>query len=461
MISATNLVVATGTVPEYCNVIAKIPPQLNFEARLPSQWNGKLHYNGGGGFSGMMTPPSVEALSKGFADVGSDAGHSADPFTAGWAMNDQVALVNFAFASVPTVTNATREILKVRYGKDADRSYFEGCSNGGREALMMAQRYPAQFDGIISRAPAYNFTGLLLAFNRTAKALAAPGGAFTSGKVATLASAVRTACDAQDGIVDGVVSNPQACTFNPATLRCAGGADTGDACLSDAQLAVVQSWTTDFSLSTGNFLNTGWALSGNEDGPVAWSAWVTGANNDPSTAVQFSFQLGLVRFMLNKDPALNTLTYDPNANPGAVLSLSALLDAADPELTPFRARAGKLILWHGENDSAISYRGTVRYYTQAVNAAGGQANADPFLKLYLAPGVDHCAGGPGADTVDLLSALDAWVTVGTAPGDLTAIKADESGKTVLSRPLCRYPNYPRYKGSGDVNAASSFMCTAP
>ncbi|NLD68951.1 MAG: tannase/feruloyl esterase family alpha/beta hydrolase [Limnobacter sp.] len=461
-VNAASLVPASGTVPEYCLLSARIDPKLNFEVRLPSDWNGKLHYGGGGGFNGSIPAANANALSKGFAQVSSDSGHQANGRDGSWALDDQEALTNFAYLSIPTVTAATREIVRERYGSEPSRTYFEGCSNGGREALMNAQRFPEVFDGIIARAPAYRFTGLLLGFNRTAKALAAPGGAFTEGKVATLASAVLAACDGLDGVEDGIVSNLQACTFDASSLRCPNGGDAGDQCLSDAQLAVVDSWTSDMALGTGQHLNTGWPLTGNEAEPAGWRAWVTGdpTASPPVVPAQFSFQEGLVKYMLNKDPALDTLSYSPDANPGAVLALSAVLDSSNPNLTQFRARGGKLILWHGASDPAISVDGTTRYYNEAVAAAGGQATADQFMRYYIAPGVLHCSGGPGADQVDLLESLDAWVTDGDAPGTLAASKLS-AGTPVLTRPLCVYPMYPRYNGSGDPALAASYTCTSP
>jgi feruloyl esterase len=180
----------------------------------------------------------------------------------------------------------------------------------------------------------------------------------------------------------------------------------------------------------------------------------------PVVPAQFAFQQGMVRFMLNKNPVLDTLAYDPNANPGAVLALSAVLDSTDLNLSRFRASDGKLILWHGASDPAISVNGTTRYYQEAIAATGGQAVASQFMRYYIAPGVLHCSGGPGADQADLLGPLDAWVTAGTAPADLTASRV-AGGATTRTMPLCAFPRYPRYNGSGDVNAASSYTCTTP
>jgi feruloyl esterase len=450
-------VAATSTLVEYCKVAGLIAPKLNFELRLPTDWNRKLHYGGGGGYNGAIPPVVAPALNAGYAQVSSDSGHQGSGVDASFALNDPVAAQLFGSLSVPTVMGAALEIVKAHYGFRPMRSYFEGCSNGGREALMNVQRYPTLFDGVIARAPAHNWVGFMGQFNRTAKALAAPGGALTPAKVATLAGAVRTACDALDGLVDGVVSNLQACHFDPSTLRCPGGGDTGNSCLSDAQLAVVTSWTAPASYAGGTYHNTGWPLSGNEDDPGAWAPWVTG-----TPSLQFLFQDTTVKNYLARNPSANSLTYDFDSNTGALFSMAALNDATNANITPFLGAGGKLILWHGGADSALSNTETAAYYHEVVAAMGGQANTDQFVRFYIAPGVDHCGGGVGADQTDLLTPLDLWVTRGRAPGTLTATKVNPStGATLLSRPLCEYPAYPHYKGRGDVNSAASFSCATP
>ena len=456
-LSAAVTVAATATAPTYCRVQGLIEPKLNFELRLPTEWNQKLHYGGGGGYNGAIPPANDAALRQGYAQVSSDSGHQGSGLDASFVQNDAHAAQLFGSESVPTVTAAALEIVRAHYRHRAKRAYFEGCSNGGREALMNVQRHPSLFDGVISRAPAYNWVGIMGAFNRTAKLLAAPGGAISPAKVATLSAAVLAACDALDGVADGVVSNPQACGFDPTTLRCPGGADTGNACLSDAQLAVVNSWTGPASFSGGAYRYSGWPLSGNENENGAWNLWTSGV-----PALQFLFQDTTVKYYLAHDPLANSLLYDYNSKPAALDAMAALNDATNPNLHPFVGAGGKLILWHGGNDSALSYRATTDYYRQVVAAVGGQANADQFVRYYIAPGVNHCAGGPGADSADLLSALDRWVTKGHAPGTLKARRFDAvTGETVLSRPLCVYPAYPRYDGKGNVNSARNYVCTEP
>jgi hypothetical protein len=467
---AAAAVPASGPVPTYCRVTGTIAPSLNFEIRMPDAWNGKLHYGGGGGYNGSIPDVafSLSALRQGYVSASSDSGHQGSGVDASFALTDTHAAQLFGSLSVPTVMSTAIEAVTAAYGQPPARSYFEGCSNGGREGLMSVQRYPNLFDGVIARAPAYNWVGFMGAFNRTAKALAAPGGAFSAAKTQLLAGAVRNACDGLDGIVDGIVSNQAACTpavFSPSSLRCAGGIDTGDTCLSDAQLAVVTSWTTDAVFAgSPTFRNTGWSLTGSEDSPTALGLWVTG-NGTVTNALQFLFQDTTVKNYLARDPGADSLTYEPwDQNQNALYAMAALNDATNADIRPFANSGAKLILWHGASDSALSRNSTTEYHDRAVNAVGGQSAADTFMRYYVAPGVDHCAGGPGADTSDLLTALDRWVSGTAAPGTLTAQKLDPANGSVLfERPLCRHPQYPHYTGPANDPAAarlaSNYTCS--
>lgn len=466
-VTAATTVSATAAEPLYCKVSATIAPQLHLELRLPQRWNGKLYYEGGGGYNGSIPPlmgPALKALQQGYATVNSDSGHTGEGLSAAFALNDPLAASLFGSAAVPAVLSSAREMVLAAYGQPPEKAYFEGCSEGGREALMAAQRNPGLFDGIIARAPGHNWTGFMGHWNRNAKAVAAPGGQFSAAKLGLLAQAVRSACDAKDGIADGIVSNPQACSFDPAALRCAGGADTGDTCLSDAQLAVVQSRTSPASFANGAYTSAPLALNGQEDDLFAgWEMWVTGAGN-VRNALHFLFQDTTVKHYLARDPAQDSLAYAFESNPAALQNLSALNDATDADLRPFKNSRAKLILWHGGSDPSLSPQATTDYYRAVTAAVGGQAEADTFARYYIAPGVGHCEGGPGADQSDLLGPLDAWVTAGTAPGTLSAAKV-ANGMVQASRPLCRFPQYPRYTGPANDAAAAAlaanYTCTMP
>ena len=464
----TAVVAASGTVPTYCKVNGTLAPALNFEIRLPDAWNGKLYYAGGGGYDGSIPELVVPALAKGYAEVVSDSGHQGDGMSAAFALNDIFAAQLFGSLSVPTVMSTALKTLTAAYGVPPAKSYFEGCSNGGREALMAVQRNPNLFDGVIARAPGYNWVGFMGAFNRTAKALAAPGGAFSAAKTALLAKHVRDACDGLDGIVDGVVSNPAACTAtvsNVAALRCAGGADTGDTCFSDAQLAVVKSWTTDV-VYRGNstFRSKGYNLTGNEDDPGNFGMWVAGDGN-VRNAMHHLFADTTVKYYLARDANADSLQYAPwDQNQNALYALAALNDATQTDIRPFIASGGKLIVWHGGSDPGLSVNSTIEYMANMRNSVGA-TNAAASTRLYVAPGVNHCEGGVGADKTDLLTALDQWVTQGIAPSTLTAQKLDAHGAVTRTLPLCQYPQYPRYTGPANDAAASelvtSYTCTSP
>lgn len=504
-VSAAAMVPASGVVPTHCKVNATIAPALHFELRIPQAWNGKLHYGGGGGFNGSIPALhdaaggggtdadnhglNLAALTKGYINVASNSGHAgkiagAEAVDASWAPGDPVALRRFADAALPAVMDAAVAMVKTAYGRAPSKSYFEGCSNGGREALIGAQRYPALFDGVIARAPAYGIVTTLGSFQRNMKAIVLnPALNFNAAKVALLSKAVLAACDGLDGVADGVVANPAACGFDAAAartaLRCAGGADAGDTCLSDAQLAVIDTWTSPAQFA-GRFAHAGWALTGNESAPGNWDAWLL-ASAGPgapagSGAYQFLFAYGGISGFVRRSPATQplalldpaataTLRYDFDSDPAALWALAAELDATDPDLRPYMNRGGKLLLWHGGADPALSHRNTTAYYQAMVAKVGGQDRADAFARYYLAPGVNHCHGGAGADKTDLLAALDAWASAASAPGDLAAARRAADGSTALTRPLCRYPSYPRYVGpAGDAAAArqaAHYTCAAP
>lgn len=470
------VVAAGGDVPVYCKVQGVIGTSLHFEMRLPERWNGKLHFWGGGGYDGFIQAISgpdansripLVALKAGYATVSSDGGHQSELWNASFALANPEAARMFGSLSVPTVTASAQKILTSIYGAAPGKSYFEGCSNGGREGMVSMQRYPKLFDGIIVRAPAYNWAGLMGHFSRNAKVAMAPGARLSADKLALVARTVRHACDALDGITDGVVANPAACTplrINLPALRCDGGADLGRDCLSDAQMAVFQSWTTEAVFQGGStFRNTAWNLNGNEDDPLNMAPWLTG-NGNPITTEQYRYADTTIKNYLARDPHADSLGYSYDSNIGALVDMAALNDATEPDISPFIKNGGKLIMWHGGADPGINMNSTIDYYDR-MRKAVGDVGANAATRLYIAPGVNHCASGVGADTVDLLAALDQWSSGNTAPATLNARKLDAGGAEVLSRPLCEYPQYPRYVGAAsDATAArlaSSYVCMAP
>lgn len=266
-------------------------------------------------------------------------------------------------------------------------------------------------------------------------------------------------CDGQDGVVDGIIGKPAACEFNAATLRCAGGADTGDSCLSDAQIATVNAVTTPIATSNGAFAHTGYFFGG-ENAPKGWGEYIWPVAALGNASLQGLFSDGFLRSFVTKNRTFDTATFDANAWLPQMNAVSDLFGANDPDLSPLRARGAKLLMWNGITDSSVSPKDNARYYDSVV-AKLGQAQTDLVLEYFQAPGVGHCFGGTGPDKVDLLKAMVGWVEQGTAPSaqNLVHRKVDAAGATTMTRPLCKYPAYPRYKGSGNPNDAANFSCS--
>lgn len=455
-ITTSSLVPATPLVNEYCKVNGTMHASLNFEVHLPTTWNGKLVFSGGGGWDGAFFPvPLSSSVNSGYVLIASDGGNSGGNFfDASRFLNNPVRQQDFAYASTHTVLEAVKSILKIRYSEPLLKSYFEGCSNGGREALIAATRFPDDFDGIISRAPAYSFNGLMAGgFLENAKATNSPGGWISPVKAKLVSDEVNKQCDSLDGIADGIVSNIGACHFDPSILKCTGAAN--DSCLTDGELATARTAYSEVRDPNGTVIYPGWGPGGEDQG---WPLWISGAApGSPSS--QYTFVDGLIKFWITSDPSFNTLTFNRQTYAPSISLLSTLLDAT-PDLRDYFAKGKKLILAHGTNDWAISYKGSVEYFNKVAAVAGSNAR-DANMAFFLLPGVGHCLGGTGPDTVDYLTAMSDWVEKGKAPvsGSMTATKIDyTTGDAVLKRPLCAYPAFPVYKGSGDPNSADSFEC---
>ncbi|WP_044249703.1 tannase/feruloyl esterase family alpha/beta hydrolase [Chondromyces apiculatus] len=447
-----------------CRVTGLIRTSLRFEAHLPEQWNKKLVFGGGGGFDGFIYPVlySPSANSGGYVRVFSNGGHEADPEAAAgdasFALNNPEAREDFAYRSSHRTLEVVKQIVQTHYGEAPARSYFEGCSNGGREALMQAVHYPEDYDGIVSRAPAYDFTHLIMAFVNNARHTHwTPGGALDAAALKTLTDAVLAECDALDGLEDGTVSDVSACTFDPETLRCAAGGN-GEGCLTDAQVETVSAVYGPTMIGSRD-VYPGWGPGGESD-PVGWAFWLGTNAEEPS--FQLALAEGLVKYWLLEDPAYEVASFVPEEHEARIDAAAAQLDAA-PDLGAYFSRGGKLVMAHGTTDWAISYKSSIDYFDAVAGAVGGAASRDASMEFFLQPGVQHCGGGSGADTDDLLAAVDAWVEKEQLPSaqGLVAEKIAESGEVTMRRPLCKYPAFPRYDGSGDPNAAESFTCVDP
>ena len=475
---------AGNTNGEFCKVLGSIhpvdptAPDIKFEVNLPSNWNGKLLQLGGGGFDGALVTglggvanqmaSSPTPLAQGYVTLGSDSGHEGAGFDATFALNDE-ALANFGHLQIKKTHDAAMYLIKVRYDTVPEHSYFAGGSQGGHEGFIAAQRYPADYDGVIAQYPAYDITLMHLGSNAFAKALYANHGAgwINPNKVKTLVAAVYAACDGLDGIADGIISNVAACNkaFTmqsvEATLRCAGGRDTGDSCLSDAQIGAVRAIGSPFSLSvpTAGGLTTyprwpileGATFLSNPLGNTATPSLPPAAGD----AFQYKPADATIRYIITRNLTLNTLSFDPNQWAARIAAVSTILDANSVDLTQFMSKGGKLILMVGAIDDSITPHNTLDYYNRLVSRFG-QPALDTFVRFYEIPGFGHGNGVFNAK-FDSLGALDGWVVQGRAPGTLLGTDANSTSQG-RTRPLCVYPEWPKYAGTGDVNAASSFTC---
>ncbi|MEO6151935.1 MAG: tannase/feruloyl esterase family alpha/beta hydrolase [Croceibacterium sp.] len=438
---------AAGGNPSYCEVKGTLSPAsgstIGVVYRLPEAWNGKVLGIGGGGWQGNVTlQAATEGLKKGYATLQTDAGHVAGPsvWDTTWAGNVE-SQKDFSYRAVHEMTVAGKKLVRAYYARMPEKSYFQGCSTGGRMALMEAQRYPADYDAISAGAPVYT---LQVQTSSVLRNLAFAGAGFSPADLKLAQGAALAACDVQDGLKDGLINDPRQCRFDPAPLQCTGG--KSDSCLSAGQVTALRVAYDGIRGPDGQ-----WAmLPMSRGGEPGWRAFVgtDGSGSDASSiAVQSLFTTALGRPM-------SLATYRPLDVPAIRNSaFGKWYEAGDTNLAPFFARGGKLLLWHGENDPGPSPVGTADY-ARAVLAKGGKASQN--MRLFLLPGVEHCGGGPGASPIPLLDTIDGWVATGAAPMSLVGAKPDNS----VVRPQCAWPKVARYNGAGSANDPASWQCVA-
>jgi feruloyl esterase len=466
-------------LPAFCRVTAVAKPapdsDIKIEVWMPSsEWNGKFRGQGNGGFAGEIDYHTLGlAVAQGYASAATDTGHAANGGDASWALGHPEKIIDFAYRAIHQMTVVGKATVKAFYGDAPQHSYFANCSNGGRQALMEAQRYPEDYDGILAGAPANYWTHLLSSalYNAQTTTLD-PASYIPTGKIPAIAKAVNAACDAKDGVADGILNDPRQCHFDPAILLCKE-ADS-NACLTQPQVTTLKKLYQGAHDSKGQEIFPGF-VPGGEDGQGGWGLWITGPA--PGKALLFVFGGGFFSDMVydKADWDYKKANLD-EAVAAADKKLASVLNATDTNLKPFESRGGKLIIYHGWNDSGISPLNTINYYESVQNKMGKQ-EADSFLRLYMVPGMQHCGGGPGPDVFgqmgfstsndpqhNIYLALEQWVEKGSAPSTVIATKQAGEGATAvvkMTRPLCAYPQVAKYKGSGDTNDAANFTCGAP
>lgn len=484
-ITAASLVLADAPQNrngEYCLVRAAIhpvdptAPDILIEVNLPTNWNKRALQMGGGGYNGSVVTGlgsaafgSVPPLSQGYVTFGGDSGHEGAG--ASFARNDE-SLVNYGYASLKKTHDVALKLIRAYYGRNPQHMYFAGFSTGGREALTVAQRFPKDYDGVVAGSPTANFTGLRMVGQIIGRPeYNVPGGYVNRNKQLQVVKAALDTCDALDGVEDGIISNVRACRAlsarTLASLRCPDGADTGDTCLSDPQLAVVQAAHSGFQLpyQLADGLDTyegynvleGTGLGASSSFNFGTSATVLVPPTNGANGYLFAMGDDWLKNFITEDSTFNSLNFDP-LNPGPyqqiIIDESSIVGATNPDLSEFARRGGKLIHAHGTEDMAIATNNSVDYYNSVV-ATLGQRKVDRFMRFYTIAGFGHGQGAFNA-TFDAVGALDRWVTKGNAPGTLTVTdtNATTAGRT---RPMCIYPGWPRYIG-GDPDQALSFGC---
>ncbi|MEB2647838.1 tannase/feruloyl esterase family alpha/beta hydrolase [Pseudomonas canadensis] len=470
-----------ASLPAHCLVRGTIESRVGnsgvafgskFELRLPVSWNGRFMFQGGSGTDGVVLPAYGErnqpkgntpALAQGFAIVTTDGGHEDKDSSFGL---DAKARTDWGYHSIDIVTQAAKMLLKAYYGRAQDYSYFVGCSNGGRQAMMMSQRFPDYFDGIVAGDPVFRLSASHIASMwdvNTFTAIAPKNAdgkpvlskAFSDSDLTLLSQSILQQCDALDGLRDGLVSNPAACHFNPRPLQCKG--EKNDQCLSAAQISAMESSIAGPSDSKGNTLYSRWAWDPalSSEG---WRTWKLGTSiTEIPNAKKAGSSINAIRYVFVTPPApeLKAAAFDFDKDPQRMKASASFADASSTDLSAFRRHGGKIIFYHGMADPAISALDTQTYYQQLSKAQGGEQATQQFARFFQVPGMTHCNGGNGLDSFDTVSAITSWVEKGHAPDQLLATGQAMPG---VSRPLCPFPSTARYSGTGDPNVAKNFSC---
>lgn len=464
-------------LPAFCRVTAEIKPtqdsDIKIEVWMPAAgFNGNFRGEGNGGFAGSPNYAGMaDAVSHGYAAGSTDTGHPGSPVDGSWALGHPEKVIDFGYRAVHEMTVKSKAIIQTFYGHAPHHSFFAGCSNGGRQALMEAQRFPADYDGILSGAPANYWTQVFSAFIWDIQALQSdPESYIPASKLQAISATVLSACDAGDGVKDGIINDPRACHFDPAAMACKGS--DSDDCLTPKQVESLKKVYAGPRDASGKQLFPGFEPGG-EVGGGGWVTWITGAASGRD--LQTVFAEGFFKNMITTSQPLDLKTVKiQDALKLAQEQQAHTFNADNPDLGAFVKRGGKLILYHGWSDAALPPLATIQYLERVQKAIGPQPT-DSAIRLYMAPGLQHCAGGPGPDSFgqfgmaaspdpehDIRLALERWVEKGIAPNKIIAAKlSGEPRQATMTRPLCPYPEIAKYTGSGDDKDAANFVCVPP
>jgi len=442
-------------LPSFCRVVATSKPSsdsgVRFEVWLPeTNWNGKFEGTGNGGWLGAIIYSALaDGLRRGYAVANTDTGHASGVMDASWALGHPEKVIDFAYRAVHEMTVQGKVIATSYYGKNPSYSYWSGCSSGGKQGLKEAQKFPEDYNGIVAGAPANYWTHLTAATVWTGLLpLRSPESAIPQEKFPLIHKAVLDACDALDGIKDGVIDDPTKCHFDPKVLQCKTG-DPSD-CLTEAQVDTASKLYGPATTARGMKFFPG-LEPGSE---LVWGFLIGGP--EPSRIGSDYYT-----YIIHKDPHWNPRTMDFDREvPEADKFDDGMINATEPDLTKFKERGGKLIMYHGWADALIAPQNTIDYYQSVVKIMGGTEKTNDFVRLFMAPGMGHCFGGDGPSNFDALGALERWVEQAKAPEEIVAshLTNETADRT---RPLCVYPTVAKYRGSGSTDDATNFSCSLP
>jgi len=453
-------------VPSHCLLRGYINPHIQFELRFPEkdQWNGKFLFVACNGFCGRVEKANtLTGLLRNYATMTTDGGHvSAAGFDSVWARNNMQARIDFGHRANHVSALAAKAMIALYYGAGPKHSYITGCSKGGQAGVMSAQRYPAEFDGVIDRGPTIDYTGVnILPRAKMTRAVYNADGSLNIdvSKHRLIMNAVMAYCDPKDGLLDGLISNPLACDFDPQMIAC-GNTVAGEPCLTPTEVQALRTLYGPVRNKAGDTLYPGAPL-GSES---AWDKWVLPKDSGHKVMAYraASGYLRDVAFAVAPDSRFDWYGFDAEANTDRLAEVSAHMDVKDPDFTAFRDSGGKMIVTHGWSDEAIPATASIWWYDKVSAVYGGRDRLAGFVRLFLLPGVQHCGSdGPGPSGVDALTALENWVEKGQAPDHLVTQKEAEGGAITRTRPVYAYPVEAQYRGRGSIDDAASFKPVDP
>jgi hypothetical protein len=445
---------ATGVVRvAHCRVTGVIGSEIGFQLLLPDAWNGRFVMGGGGGFVGSIDNQAIASVNAGYATAGTDTGHRGSATEASWALDNLERRVNFGYLAVHRTAGVAKAIIRGYYDAEASHNYFSGCSRGGGQALMEAQRFPDDFDGVVAAAPAYDWTAIGAQMVRNAQVafpdpqhLTTP--LLTPAELKLVESKILEACDALDGVTDGVMEDPRRCTFDVDSLP-----------LTAAQRTALKALYAPTTNRDGE-IYPGQPFGG-EGQAAGWATWITGINPrlmqaQKAPSARFAYGTEMYKYFFLNDPSWDYSRYDLSNWKKDTSLAATYLNATNPDLDAFKSKGHKLILWHGWADPALTPLASIRYYDRVESR---DPSVRDYFRMFLAPGVLHCVGGAGPDTADWTAAIADWVERGRAP-DRVVARTFASGAVKRSRPLCPYPQHAVYHGTGSTDDEANFRCEA-